>query len=663
MSNIYIGVAHRIDFESGTIENGLYHHIRCGAVYDERKGIKLIGDDTGDNISEKRMSMCELTVQYWMWKNVDADYYGLCHYRRYLSFADEFIETSEPHGFIMESVINKKTTKKYGLLNPGKMNKEISRYDMVTSPYYPASNLDFTPTPTNERSLWRNHPMMLIYDEDIDLLLELIKEMYPEYYETAVELMDMESHRGFNCYVMRKELFCKLCEFQFSVLGEFEKRVDITSRVGNNERTLGYLGEILYGVFTLWVEKQENYKVGIKQIIFYEDSSAIASNPKISLKTRIKTKLKHFMDKFWLSYRVILRVERRQLEQQAQLDKQIRSLDAQIKTLTEISKQIQNKNNVKFWLDEPVFPQDMDATKKRFWDSYPKATGDLRVIQNANKLLFQCFIYYCKELGLSYWMHGGSLVGTMRHKGFVPWDDDVDIAMLRSDYKKLEEHIRDNPWFEIAEFYYTRLGCRVYRFKARNDELPFFVDIFLYDPYDAKGEEVIDDWHMMTSFKKGLCTQISISAKEHELIPEDRRLDAEEEAELKAELDGLVDSYITQTASADQDAPYLLWGMDNNYENHTRYAWHHGRIFAREDIFPLVECEFEGMMCSVPANYEKYIFAEYGIGYLEMPNSFGAPVHTRYYSGIKLDSAYAQLAQTVEESDAAVKIDIWEENL
>ena len=86
--DIKIFVSHRIDLDSETIDNPLYIPVRCGAVYDERENVTMLGDDTGDNISEKRMSYCELTVLYWAWKNVDADYYGLCQDCRYLVFSD-----------------------------------------------------------------------------------------------------------------------------------------------------------------------------------------------------------------------------------------------------------------------------------------------------------------------------------------------------------------------------------------------------------------------------------------------------------------------------------------------------------------------------------------------------------------------------------------------
>ena len=77
--DIKIFVSHRIDLDSETIDNPLFVPVRCGAVYDKRENITMLGDDTGDNISNKRNFLGEFTVQYWAWKNIDTDYYGFFH--------------------------------------------------------------------------------------------------------------------------------------------------------------------------------------------------------------------------------------------------------------------------------------------------------------------------------------------------------------------------------------------------------------------------------------------------------------------------------------------------------------------------------------------------------------------------------------------------------
>ena len=60
--------------------------IQVGTAFSD-VSLDMLHDDIGANISEKNRSYCELTAQYWAWKNDnDADYYGFWHYRRYMSF-------------------------------------------------------------------------------------------------------------------------------------------------------------------------------------------------------------------------------------------------------------------------------------------------------------------------------------------------------------------------------------------------------------------------------------------------------------------------------------------------------------------------------------------------------------------------------------------------
>lgn len=66
--DVKIFVSRRIDIDSVLVDNPLYVPVRCGAVFDKENPRGLLGDNTGDNISEKRGSFCEFTVQYWAWK-------------------------------------------------------------------------------------------------------------------------------------------------------------------------------------------------------------------------------------------------------------------------------------------------------------------------------------------------------------------------------------------------------------------------------------------------------------------------------------------------------------------------------------------------------------------------------------------------------------------
>ena len=79
----------------------------------------------------------------------------------------------------------------------------------------------------------------------------------------------------------------------------------------------------------------------------------------------------------------------------------------------------------------------------------------LSPIQKASLQLLVAFDSYCREHDIRYWLTGGTLLGAVRHKGFVPWDDDIDVMMFRRDYDRLAKCFAVNPiagtFWESAE--------------------------------------------------------------------------------------------------------------------------------------------------------------------------------------------------------------------
>ena len=62
----------------------------------------------------------------------------------------------------------------------------------------------------------------------------------------------------------------------------------------------------------------------------------------------------------------------------------------------------------------------------------PEKTTKLKEIELE---IFKEFISVCQQLNLKYYIIAGTLIGAIRHKGFIPWDDDIDVAMPREDYE------------------------------------------------------------------------------------------------------------------------------------------------------------------------------------------------------------------------------------
>lgn len=262
--DIKIFVSHRIDQESELIDNPIYIPVRSGAVFDKRTGVKLLGDDTGDNICEKNKSYCETTTQYWAWKNVEADYYGLCHYRRYFSFADEQLPVCEGNWAVFD-ILDKATIEKTG--NGCTFDaKKITDYDIIVG--------DKFTMPQTIYEQWDSAPFL--YKEDLDCLLSIVKDLYPDFYEIADEYIHGHLFYPCNLFIMKKKYFFEYSEFLFTILAEAEKRIDISKYTVVQTRLFGHFAERLLGIWCVKkLQDDKSIKFKTQQWFFVKNPQSL----------------------------------------------------------------------------------------------------------------------------------------------------------------------------------------------------------------------------------------------------------------------------------------------------------------------------------------------------------------------------------------------------
>lgn len=223
----------------------VFKPIQLGCALNDFRLDNMLHDDEGENISNLNHMYCELTAQYWTWKNEENDYYGFCHYRRYFNFSEtEYGE--DPYGNIIESYITDKSLKKYGIADK-EVLKLVSNYDVIIT-----ERKDISLMPEKYESIYDHYARAtLLHKKDMDTLIEIIEEKYPEYAKYAHEHLEGHVTSFCNMYILRKDIFFCYCEWMFSVLEEFCKRTDMKYYSTEALRTPGHLSERLFGIFYL----------------------------------------------------------------------------------------------------------------------------------------------------------------------------------------------------------------------------------------------------------------------------------------------------------------------------------------------------------------------------------------------------------------------------
>ncbi|EKS7429260.1 DUF4422 domain-containing protein [Enterobacter cloacae complex sp. I2] len=202
-----------------------------------------IPDNTGDNISRKNASWCELTALYWAWKNLDADYYGLMHYRRLLNF------NAEGNGCYHFNEITQKQINDFGW-TPEVVKETCARYDIITSPVWNIHPAGLPKKVMNARDFYgREHDARAL-----DTVTAIVKERYPDYYLPLLQSLSESACTWGNIAVMKSLFFYEYCEFLFGVLEEAEKRIDISDYDAYQRRVFGFLAERLLNCYLVYAQ-------------------------------------------------------------------------------------------------------------------------------------------------------------------------------------------------------------------------------------------------------------------------------------------------------------------------------------------------------------------------------------------------------------------------
>lgn len=255
----------------------------------------------------------------------------------------------------------------------------------------------------------------------------------------------------------------------------------------------------------------------------------------------------------------------------------------------------------------------------------------LKKLQRIQMGIYKDFAEICKKYDLSYFFLGGSGIGVVRHHGFIPWDDDIDIAMPRADYNVLLAVLED----EMGDRYriltplkdnnyacnvtkIQKLGTKFVPYLAKDSKCDRCIDIDIFPldnmPDDKKkravqlrrtwvlnkliflcgtGEPVIPLKGWKKSVAKIICKVIHSVLKVFHISPAFlyRMMEKEE------------------TKYNDQDT-----GLMNTF----RVTMSDRSYISKEEMYPLKEMPFEDTVAYVPKDYDKYLKRLFG-DYMTLP--------------------------------------------
>lgn len=216
------------------IDDDFYLPIQVGI----RETLPYLSENQLDNIAHKNRHYCELSVLYFLWKNVDCPTVGLVHYRRYFGLKNPFLVRFSKKMQYVLGLKKEPFTSRYHLLPKNELNDLLKTSDMIVS------NAVMLDKSVKENYAEHHHLKDWIVVQDV------ITQKYPDYLPAFHQVSNGNVFYPYNMFIGKKHIVDQYCQWLFDILFTAESLIDYTEYDSYNQRVFGFLAERL---FTVWI--------------------------------------------------------------------------------------------------------------------------------------------------------------------------------------------------------------------------------------------------------------------------------------------------------------------------------------------------------------------------------------------------------------------------